>query len=52
VRRVFVEERYREVITALYGESQQVPIDTVIKFQDGKTTRIQTTLLVREVGVE
>jgi len=51
VRRVFVEERYKEVITALYGESQQVPIDTVIRFQDGKTTRIQTTLLVRELSV-
>ncbi|MGA9210419.1 MAG: hypothetical protein WB347_21675, partial [Terriglobales bacterium] len=51
VRRVFVEERYKEVITALYGESEQVPIDTLIKFQDGKTTRIQTTLLVRELSV-
>jgi len=49
VRRVFVEERYKEVITALYGQSQQVPIDTLIKFQDGKTTRIQTTLVVREL---
>jgi long-chain acyl-CoA synthetase len=49
VRRVFVEERYKEVIAALYGQSQQVPIDTVIKFQDGKTARIQTTLLVREL---
>ncbi len=50
VRRVFVEERYKEVINALYGQSQQVPIDTVIKFQDGKTARIQTTLLVRELS--
>jgi long-chain acyl-CoA synthetase len=49
VRRVFVEERYKEVLSALYGASQQVPIDTVIKFQDGKTTRIQTTLQVREL---
>ena len=49
VRRSFVEERYREVITALYGESSEVPIDTMIKFQDGKTARIQTTLQVREL---
>lgn len=49
VRRVFVEERYKEVITALYGESTAVPIDTMIKFQDGKTARIQTTLQVREL---
>jgi hypothetical protein len=26
-----------------------VPIDTTIKFQDGKTTRIRTTLLVRRL---
>jgi long-chain acyl-CoA synthetase len=49
VRRAFVEERYREVIAALYGESPTVPIDTTIKFQDGKTSRIRTTLLVRQL---
>jgi long-chain acyl-CoA synthetase len=50
VRRGFVEERYKVVIDALYGERGEVDIDTTIKFQDGKTTRIQTTLLVRRLG--
>ena len=50
VRRVFVEDRYKDVITALYGESSEVPIDTMIKFQDGKTARIQTTVQVRELS--
>jgi long-chain acyl-CoA synthetase len=50
VRRGFVEERYQEVIAALYGEAPQVAIDTTIKFQDGKTARIRTTLLVRRLG--
>jgi long-chain acyl-CoA synthetase len=49
VRRGFVEERYRDVIAALYGGARQVPIDAVIRFQDGKTARIETTLLVREL---
>jgi long-chain acyl-CoA synthetase len=49
VRRGFVEERYREVIAGLYGDVPQIPIDTTIKFQDGKTTRIRTTLLVRRL---
>ncbi len=49
VRRVFVEERYREVIAALYGDAPEVAIDTTIKFQDGKVTRIRTTLLVRRL---
>jgi long-chain acyl-CoA synthetase len=51
VRRGFVEERYREVILALYGEAPEVAIDTTIKFQDGKTTRIRTTLLVRKLSM-
>jgi long-chain acyl-CoA synthetase len=49
VRRVFVEQRYDEVIKALYGDAHEVPIDTTIKFQDGKTSRIRTTLLVRRL---
>jgi long-chain acyl-CoA synthetase len=50
VRRGFVEERYKVVIDALYGDRGEVDIDTTIKFQDGKTTRIQTTLLVRRLA--
>ena len=49
VRRVFVEERYRDVIAALYGDVPEVRIDTTIRFQDGKTSRIRTTLLVRRL---
>jgi long-chain acyl-CoA synthetase len=51
VRRVFVEERYREVIAALYGDDPEVRIDTTIKFQDGKTSRIRTTLIVRRLDL-
>jgi long-chain acyl-CoA synthetase len=49
VRRGFVEERYKVVIDALYGDLPAVDIDTTIKFQDGKIARIQTTLLVRRL---
>jgi long-chain acyl-CoA synthetase len=49
VRRGFVEERYKVVIDALYGDAPAVDIDTTIRFQDGKTARIQTTLLVRRL---
>ncbi len=51
VRRVFVEDRYREVIAALYGEAPEVAIDTTIKFQDGKVSHIRTTLLVRRLEI-
>jgi hypothetical protein len=45
----FVEDRYKEVIAALYGEKGEVEIDTTIKFQDGKIARIHTRLLVRRL---
>jgi long-chain acyl-CoA synthetase len=50
VRRGFVGERYREVIAALYSQASRVPIAAEIRFQDGKTARLETTLEVREVG--
>ncbi len=52
VRRGFVEDRYKEVIAALYGDAPEVAIDTTIKFQDGKVARIRTKLLVRRLEQE
>ncbi|MCA1825494.1 MAG: AMP-binding protein [Myxococcales bacterium] len=49
VRRAFVEQRYERIIGALYGEEQHIAIDTTIKFQDGKTARIQADLAVRSL---
>ncbi|MEO6022791.1 MAG: AMP-binding protein [Burkholderiales bacterium] len=50
VRRGLVEERYKDVIDALYSDKTSVPMDATIKFQDGKTARFQTTLLVRDLA--
>ena len=52
VRRRFVEERYAAIISALYGESSGVEIDTTIKFQDGRTARIQTKLGIRSMAAD
>jgi long-chain acyl-CoA synthetase len=49
VRRSVVEERYRDVIAAVYGGRDAVDIDTTIRFQDGKTARIQARLPVRQL---
>src|SRR2546423_1003842 len=49
VRRAFVEERYQTIIAALYGDADRISIDTTIRFQDGKTARIQADLAVREL---
>jgi long-chain acyl-CoA synthetase len=50
VRRAFVEERYKGIISALYGDEERIAVDTTIRFQDGKTARIQANLAVRELG--
>jgi long-chain acyl-CoA synthetase len=50
VRRSFVEDRYKGIISALYGDEQKIAVDTTIRYQDGRTARIQANLAVREMG--
>jgi long-chain acyl-CoA synthetase len=52
VRRGFIGERYRDVIEAMYDGREAVAIDATIKFQDGRTARIKTTVAVRDVARE
>jgi long-chain acyl-CoA synthetase len=49
VRRNVVEQRYGDVISAVYGEREAVDVDATIKFQDGKTARVQAKLPVRRM---
>jgi len=49
VRRAFVGERYKHVIEGMYAGESAIPIDATIKYQDGKTSRIKTTLTVRNM---
>ena len=50
VRRSFVEERYKGIILALYGDEEKIAVDTTIRYQDGRTARIQANLAVRQMG--
>ena len=50
VRRKVVEDRYRDIIAALYAGTAFLPIDQTIDLQDGKSARIQTTLHIRNLG--
>ncbi|MDF1535749.1 MAG: AMP-binding protein [bacterium] len=50
VRRGFIGERYAEVIEALYTEASEIPIDTTIKYQDGRAARIRTTMIIRKLA--
>lgn len=44
VRRTVVADKYGDIIDAIYADQPQVDIDTVITFQDGSKSRIQTQL--------
>ena len=50
VRRNVINEKYATIIDAIYGGKPDIDIDTVIRFQDGTTQRIRTTLPVADLG--
>ena len=50
VRRSVINEKYAGIIDAIYGGKRDIPVDTVIRFQDGTTQRIRTTLRVVDLA--
>ena len=50
VRRSVINEKYADIIDAIYGGKSDIPVDTVIRFQDGTTQRVRTTLRVVDLG--
>ena len=50
VRRSVIGERYGDIIAAIYAGRPAIDIDTAIRFQDGTTQRIQTTLPVADLA--
>jgi long-chain acyl-CoA synthetase len=46
VRRSVIGERYGDIITAIYAGQAAIPVDATIRFQDGTTQRVRTTLAV------
>ena len=50
VRRGFVDQKYAGIIEGVYQGLAQIKIDAVIKYQDGKTSQLKTTVQVRDLG--
>ncbi len=46
VRRGVVAEKYGDIIETIYSAALTVDVDTVITYQDGTKTRIQTSLVI------
>ncbi len=50
VRRGVINEKYRDIVDALYGGRDSIPVDTIITFQDGSRQRIRTLLAVETLA--
>ena len=49
VRRSFVEQRYNQLIGALYGDKEKLEVASDIKYRDGKEFRMQTRVQIKTV---
>ena len=50
VRRAVISDKYGDIIDAIYRGASNIPVDTVIRFQDGSTQRVRTSLRVIDLG--
>ncbi|MBI5251530.1 MAG: AMP-binding protein [Desulfomonile tiedjei] len=49
VRRSFVEQRYSQLVEALYGDQDRLDVVSDIKYRDGKEFRMQTRVQIKTV---
>jgi long-chain acyl-CoA synthetase len=49
LRRAFVEDRYRQIVDALYSQKDVVHMDTTITYEDGREQRIKTDLHIQDL---
>lgn len=49
IRRRRLEDRYRTLIDSLYGGATEVPMEVPVKFPDGRTGTVLTTLRIQSV---
>jgi long-chain acyl-CoA synthetase len=49
LRRGFLRERYKELLDAMYGDKNEVAVEAPVKYRDGRTGVISTTVKIRYV---
>ena len=49
LRREFMEERYRDLIAAIYGEDKQVNVEASVTYRDGRKGIVTTGIKVRDI---
>lgn len=49
IRREFVEEKYKDLINAMYCNLEEVPVQAKVTYRDGRKGTVSTTIKVRRV---
>jgi long-chain acyl-CoA synthetase len=49
VRRGVVDQRYRQLIEALYSDQDRVAVETEVTFEDGRTGMIRAEMVIRDM---
>jgi long-chain acyl-CoA synthetase len=49
LRRTFLQERYRQLIEAIYSDKSEVPMDDQIRHRDGRKGTTRTTIRIQSV---
>ncbi len=52
LRRAFVEDRYKDIVDALYTDTDIIHMDTTITYEDGRVAEIKTDLRIQKVPEE
>jgi long-chain acyl-CoA synthetase len=50
LKKKLLEERYRELIDAIYRDKVEAPIEALVTHRDGRTETIRATLAIKSVG--
>jgi long-chain acyl-CoA synthetase len=49
LRKTFLKERYRELVEAIYVGKTEAPIEARVRYRDGRTETIKTTISIQSV---
>jgi len=52
LRRSFLQDRYQDLIEAIYGNKEEMPVVTEVKYRDGRKGTVETNLKIRSVYEE
>ena len=52
LRRDFMEERYKDLIRAIYEGSQELVVEASVTYRDGRQGTVATTIRVWDVSAE